>query len=443
MRTLIDYQQLASYAGVSAPGAPVLRKPLVALASVLAGRTETGRRLQFFERFLNLSRAVCLHLLHRNGLGEYFALRLADAAAESIAARLRRCLVEVLCQTGMAAPQDDTLRLRPSYARYRDFSLEPLLHAFGQGRWSAVQQHLQTAPAHRLLRDVAFMLALAGLRRGQAIEAGLLQRLGIDTRWVRRVSDKTLDYEIRLSEVILELRQTNLREKLVSTLSEAYFTESGRLAFAQFTQPRFLEVVAFLAAQRPLATVLDIGCGYGDYIAALLDTGPWQMTGIERQVSVFAEARRRFTGNSRVCLVNQDVLEYQPEAPLDLVLLNYVLPYLSRPEQEQLFRQLYQWLRPSGTVLVGQYYPGLEVLKEHLARALGDTAIRRRIERYYANLAVSLNAFSDEAFSLFQSAARWEPFMQLLSDTGFEVAYLTPADRYYYSLFVVIRKRQS
>jgi SAM-dependent methyltransferase len=75
--------------------------------------------------------------------------------------------------------------------------------------------------------------------------------------------------------------------------------------------------------------VLDVGCGYGGTLAALLQASPaLSATGIDLDGDMAAEGRRRVPGAQ---IVQADFFEWSG-GPFDLILMRDVLEHIRRPE---------------------------------------------------------------------------------------------------------------
>lgn len=264
------------------------------------------------------------------------------------------------------------------------------------------------------------------------------------TPWLRMIQAQKLDYEIRLAETLHELLQLQFSNKIPSPFPESYYTESGRNAFKNFTEPLFKNIVSQLDRENSVGQALDIGCGYGNYIAATnqtLETA--NITGLELQLDVFEDAQKKFKNTQSVSVLQEDILSYETDQKYDLILLNYVLFYFNSIEKEKLFTKLKKLLSPKGSVLVCQYYSGIELLKENLAKRQNDTGLSARIERFYGNKILYANALWNQTADTFQEAENWDTFNKQLEKTGLTVESLTNADRFYYSLFIRIKHSES
>lgn len=147
-------------------------------------------------------------------------------------------------------------------------------------------------------------------------------------------------------------------------------------AAARLTERRALEALAKLPGVRQARRVLDIGCGYGTYLAGLLCRyRDAHGVGVELDPAVAEEARRvlRKAEVSRRGEVRVgDFLSLDlPLGSYDLVLLNNDLHYFSPSEREALFRRVLERLRPGGLLAVQTPVAS----QGRLARSLGSAAL--------------------------------------------------------------------
>ena len=96
-------------------------------------------------------------------------------------------------------------------------------------------------------------------------------------------------------------------------------------------------------------TVLDCGCGTGQYMEALLQLGA-NAYGVEydgAKVAAFQNGHPRFA--RRVQTGDIESMEF-PDASFDLVLLNEVLEHV--PNENQALQEIYRVLKPGGMLII-------------------------------------------------------------------------------------------
>jgi len=256
-------------------------------------------------------------------------------------------------------------------------------------------------------------------------------------KWKALISSGILDYEVRLAETLFELSKLKLGQKIPSPFDESYYSESGRKAFHNYTRPRFIEIIKKRFHDQQSVKVLDIGCGYGNYIHAVKEAKPGaQIHGVEIQAELYEKLLSEFKSDDSVTISNKSILSDELKGRYDLILLNYVLFYFNSAEKDELYRKLRSLLSKSGSILICQYYSGIEALKFELAKKQGDLSLSRRIEMYYGNKILYANTLWNEMASTFSEAEIWTEFESRVRSNNLTIKSLTNADRFYYSLFI-------
>lgn len=108
----------------------------------------------------------------------------------------------------------------------------------------------------------------------------------------------------------------------------------------------------------PGSRIADFGCGPGLYASRLCRHG-CDVTGIDFSANALGYAREaaRKSGQT-IRYLQADYLNYEPEEPLDLILLIMCDYCALAPEQRrQLLRRIYAALKPDGAVLFDVYSP--------------------------------------------------------------------------------------
>ena len=101
--------------------------------------------------------------------------------------------------------------------------------------------------------------------------------------------------------------------------------------------------------------VLDLGCGYGWHCQYAADQGAVKVLGIDLSEKMLEQAERRNrNGKIRYRHCGIEAYEY-PESAWDIVVSNLALHYIE--DLEQVFRNVWQTLRPGGTFLFNIEHP--------------------------------------------------------------------------------------
>lgn len=269
------------------------------------------------------------------------------------------------------------------------------------------------------------------------------ENIYIGKAWKNMIAEKKLDYEVRLCETLINLEKYEYGKKISNPFDESYYTQSGKNAFDNYTKFIFADFVQLINEEIQLNQVLDIGCGYGNYIQVLKDNYPEVfVTGLELNPEVATQTQKTFQSANKITILNSNIFDFSGEKKYDLILLNYVLFYFTYDEKVKLFEHLNGMLTEKGRILVCQYYSEIENFKVSLSSILGDESLSKRIEIYYANKISYANSFWNDTVDAFKEAERFVTFKDILKTTGYQIQRLHPADRFYYSFFIEIVKNK-
>jgi len=364
--------------------------------------TLPGRKLAFYNMFLDFLRAICLKII-LNNQKQWQELMVFDTD-----------FAHLLLQLDMATFTENKVILNPKYCEANQFR-----------------------PLKKQLRHYQFILQLIDYYKHND------SQVSIGKAWKKMICEKKLDYEIRLCETLINLEKYEVGKKIKSPFSESYYTGSGENAFNNYTKQKFVNYVTLIGETTAINNVLDIGCGFGNYIDILAVNNPAiSVTGIELNPEVAAATINKFKDNERVTIFNNNLFDYHSNDKFDLILLNYVLFYFTHDEKVHLFKHLNSMLSDKGRILVCQYYSGIENMKVSLSLILGDTGLSKKIEIYYANKISYANTLWNNTVDVFKEAERFDKFNDILSNTGFSIYRICPADRFYYSFFIEIVRQE-
>lgn len=434
---MIDFKSLRSR--VTEEGLVERLGPVERLLSTAAAllRNDTGLKLVFYSKLMNFIRLIALYVVEKNGLRKLLADQRGSGTGGMGDDRALATLMVLLYHFGITRSARGRLVMARRFARIGEGERRVVFSAVEE---SAAPRPGGVSAGYRgVIEDFLFVRRLIGRYRNPRCE---LRDMPRGEAWGALIAKGGLDYEVRLCETLFNLSRLVVGGRIPSPFEESYYTESGRNAFRNFTGERFGRIVESLERKAPLRSVLDIGCGYGDYLDVLARRLPGAaLYGIELQEKVFAETRARFAGNDSIVLLNTDFFRFRPDMKFDLVLLNYVLFYFNHEEKRQLFRRIVSMLSDRGSILVCQYFQGIEGMKRELALRQGDLSFARKIEMYYSNKILYANTLWNDTADAFSESVRWNELAEILDGEGLEIRSLTNADRYYFSLFLEIRRK--
>ena len=91
---------------------------------------------------------------------------------------------------------------------------------------------------------------------------------------------------------------------------------------------------------------LDIGAGTGAYMNAFVQHGITDITGIESSADMVAQAKKSYPGLNIIKGDPTVVSSFKPESFTLVTMMNFEVYYI--PNTEQLFSNIYAWLKPGG-----------------------------------------------------------------------------------------------
>ena len=98
-------------------------------------------------------------------------------------------------------------------------------------------------------------------------------------------------------------------------------------------------------------TLLDVGCGTGNYIGEIKDKVA-KCHGLEFNEGMYAQACEKFKGDDQVSLKQGNVLdmkEHFEENSFDVVIMTQVMHHLTPDTHDQALSEISRVLRPGGT----------------------------------------------------------------------------------------------
>lgn len=167
-------------------------------------------------------------------------------------------------------------------------------------------------------------------------------------------------------------------------------------------------------------TILDVGCGAGKNILRIdSEYEDCELYGIDISSAMIEIAKQNSTNlKNRTVFTNVDFLEYTPEIKYDVIMFNYVLHHMEKPQLA--IEKAYNLLKNGGFILLT--VPGIEYLKETFpycknidVDSIGRFA-RERIESMFTPCEVVQLLYKKSVFLMqFDS---YEQYMQYLKSIG-------------------------
>ncbi|ENH97257.1 type 12 methyltransferase [Gracilibacillus halophilus YIM-C55.5] len=250
---------------------------------------------------------------------------------------------------------------------------------------------------------------------------------------------KKKDY-VYIKEVlkyIQEINQLDFHQQISPSFSEDFYTDLGELAFNIYTKDNYQSFIS----QKQYSSILDIGCGNGNYIDVHLNDGIPNIVGVERQERVFEKLKTKYKANSNIVIYNDDIMNLSFHEKFDMINMSYMLFYLTEDEKENLFMKLKHILNNEGAIIICQYYPDFEIYQELIAKHNKSWDFISRFKYDICNSILRAEVVLNNMLVDFEKAEQWDPFLNLLDNCGFEVSEISPADDNYYSYFITIKHK--
>jgi tRNA (cmo5U34)-methyltransferase len=116
---------------------------------------------------------------------------------------------------------------------------------------------------------------------------------------------------------------------------------------------RLQQAVAQATADMVVASVLDLGTGTGETLAAVLDAHAGAAAvGVDKNDAMLAAARQRLAG-AAVELREAQLTDPLPAGPFDLTVSALAIHHLDGPDKADLFARIGGVLRPGGRFVLG------------------------------------------------------------------------------------------
>jgi SAM-dependent methyltransferase len=415
----------------------------------ILGTSKAGVELTLVGKLVSALRVIALELLQTTGLRERLATApIAVAELSGYDPRLRDTFVDLAVDLDVVEREGDRIKLAAAYAQPFDLGAAALLEAVWSAdpaRWQAAQKQIAAHPNKASLADFVFIALLIEVKQTKQLDERKFDTFQISSHWGRRVKSEDYGAEmVDMFEYMLELLRVDLKQKFKFSKPESFFSELARRAFQRMMRDYFVRAGEEIVAQHGVKRILDVGCGYGDYVDACRDLpGVQQVIGVERQPDVAAACAARFADAPNVSILNVDVADASLQGSFDLVVLSFVLFYFPEPKKLALLKRLRELLGDGGVLLLCQYFPNIEGLQEQIAVKQRDFSLKRKMGMYFMTKILHAEALLNDTLTDFHAAERWESFVETLGQAGFKLEAVTNADELYYSFFFVATKDET
>ena len=390
----------------------------------------TAYKLDFYERMINFMKIVGLGALSNNMKMVQSITNIENIPNET------ESFIEFLFHFGILEKQLNNLYISPKYFSLLDKNIIGKVIDEDISKISTLRKG-----ERKMVRDYYFITDL--IKKYDHEEFPFQHILKNRKKWEALVKDKKLDYEIRLCETLRNLVHFKASHKIKSPFHDDYYTESGQSAFQNFTRFAFPDYMKNIALEKQNIHAFDLGCGYGNYIEEMHKTFPdARITGIEMNPEVYIKTKEKFKGTDKINILNGNFFEYKTTEKYDLIFMNYVLFYFDAEEKRKLFKKIGNLLSNSGSVVICQYISGIENLKTKLAKIQQEYSLSKKIEMFYSEKILYANTLWNDAVDTFSESVKWNDFLHLTEESGLYIRSMVNADRYYYSLFIELKKKQ-
>ncbi len=395
----------------------------------------TAYKLDFFERMLNFIKIVGLEVFSNNIPEGQINKPIAKLNKVSNDNEVSQSFVEFLYHFGILIIEKDALRFNGRYKRLiEDGHIKKILNSPDNPSYSSL-----TKTERKMVRDFHFVKDLIMKYDNPGYFFRHVERN--KHSWELLITEKKLDYEVRLCETLYNLLGYKMGQKIKSPFDEDYYTESGQNAFKNFTRFVFAAYFKKVNQGNTVVNVFDLGCGYGNYIGEVHNACPGSsITGIEINPVVYSATKKKFEGIENIEIINDNFFHYSADKKFDVLLMNYVLFYFNAEEKKKIFEKAKKMLADNGSIILCQYFSGIENLKKELAKKQNDYSMSKKIEMFYSNKILYANTLWNDAADTFSEAVKWNEFQTIISESGLYIRSMVNADKFYYSFFIELKK---
>lgn len=398
--------------------------------------TTTAYKLEYYERMLNYCRAIGLYILSNTPSFNKKGFSILNTHDNYNEDRISQSLKEFLFHFEIILFPESKLTVNKNYSSLlQENRIDNLIK-----NKDNISDTSLTKEENSIVHDFLFVFDLIQKYNNPNHEFRHIAKRKHKT-WETLIKNQKLDYEIRLCETLYNLIDIKFDQKIKSPFSEDYYTESGQNAFKNFTQFLFLDYLKNISSSKKNIRVFDLGCGYGNYVDIVHSNFPNALiTGVEKNPSVYAETNKKFENAKNIEIINDDFFQYTSKEKYDIILMNYVLFYFNRADKIRIIEKAKSMLSENGSIVLCQYYSGIEDLKRNIAKMQNDYSATKKIEMYYSDKILYANTLWNDSVDTFSEAVKWNEFKDIVAAANLKITSMTNADPYYYSLFVELKK---
>lgn len=440
--------QLITFAEVSDHKIRAKSKPWLELSlsvvSKLLEKNQASLELSFYLYLVNALRIIALHILEKDNLRSELERQtwINPASLTQYNSRILNCFIDFAEKLGIILRQGEQICLDSKYSNPLMLNCHFLTQRLSSDyNYRLVKERISKHYYHEELQNFLHIYLLTSLKNKCSLSSQMLQDFGVTQNWLDLVNGHTYDMQLEMAEYTFELLEISLYEKIPSPRPDSYYTRLGKDAIKNLSQENFIELVEKLKVKHDINRVLDVGCGYGNYLKIFQEMKGFQkIYGVEMQHDVWELTTQKFQDFPEVEIINNDIFNIDLEQKVDLILLNFVLFYFSLEDKLKLLNKLKQLLSEQGVIVICQYYSHVEGIQSKLAQLKKDLDWEKYIQIYFASVVLYAEVLLNETINAFQASEQWEELLVLLQKAGLRIKYVTNADSFYYSFFIVIEK---
>jgi len=99
--------------------------------------------------------------------------------------------------------------------------------------------------------------------------------------------------------------------------------------------------------------ILDLACGTGAFISAVIDKNPKKIVGVDLTEGMLNIARKRFVNDKRITFINKSFMDVDfKEGSFDLILLANASRYIPFGEEKRFFTNIRRWLKKDSVFVI-------------------------------------------------------------------------------------------